>query len=133
MKFLTASLEKLFVAYVITYLIPHGLVFQRKKKKDYPFSSWKHKLSRRDAQYQITGGTNCLDLSTQKYVASLNTAVPSRAGDNSKTQTSAKNRQKSKSYSHSVVGFFKTRSSPFHNVCEKHIIHQGNYTEFCLK
>lgn len=103
------------MAHVVTYLIPSGLVFQREKKKDCPqgrFSSWKHKLSRRDAQHQITGGTNCLDLPTQKCVASLNAAAPARAGDN-KTDISAKNRQKSNSFSNSVMAFFKCVPSHF--------------------
>lgn len=124
------------MAYVLPHLILSGFVFHREKKKDCPwgrFSSWKYKLSRRDAQHQIMGGTNCLDLPMQKCVASLNTAASARAGDDDKTEISAKNRQKSNSFSNTVVGFFKIHFFPFHNGCEKHIIHQGNYTERCLK
>lgn len=52
-----------------------------------------------------TAGTNCLDLPTQKCVALPNATAPARAGDNDKREISAKNRQKSNSFSKSVVSF----------------------------
>lgn len=111
------------MAHAISYLIPSGLVFQREKEKRRSTGKVHFSETQTVSQRCPTpdngnhaAGTNCLDLPTQKRVASPSATAPARTGDNGKREISAKNRQKSNSFRNSVlclVFFFKCVPSNF--------------------
>lgn len=99
------------MAHAVTDLIPSVLVFQREEKG---LSTGKVHFSEKQTVSQRcpmpdngnhAAGTNCLDLPTQKCVASPNATATARAGDQDKKESSAKNRQKNQIVSAAVCFF----------------------------
>lgn len=132
---LLPSLEKRFIAHAITYLIPSVSVFQREKKKDCPpgrFIPQKHKLFRSDARRQIM----VITLLEQTVLTFLpkNAWLCQTLLLQQELETTIREKFLLKIGKNQIVSarvwfLLKMRSFPFHNMCEKHTIHQGNYTE----
>ena len=100
---LLPSLEKRFIAHTITYI--NSQCFSLSEREEKGPSTRKVHFSETQTVPQRcptpdngnhAAGTNCLDLPTQKCVASPNATATARAGDNDKREISAKNRQKIK-------------------------------------